>query len=382
MNDQTINPSWLLPSPEPWEAPVSGEGLLADLIKAIEDHVALPEHASLGIALWVLHTYSFDAFLNSPRLAIISPEKQCGKTTLLCLLQELVQRPLPSANVTMSVVFRAIDRYRPTLLIDEADTFLSGKEDLRGILNSGHSKRMAHVLRAVGEDNEPVRFTTWAPVAIAAIKNIPDTLMDRSVIIRMRRRLPEETVLPMRGKALERLLDLARQMMRWSADQQERLAQADPDMPEGLSDRACDNWRPLIALADAAGGQWPELARAAAVALCKRTDEDDISPGEQVLADMLAFMAEQDCDRVSSDEIVDALLAREDRPWNEYRNGNPLTPHGLAAMLKPFGIGPKKFRFGKETLSGYDIGPVSNAARRYCRAGLQKIGTSEPPASH
>jgi putative DNA primase/helicase len=174
--------------PEPWEDEVEGASLLDDLAATFERYLALPPHASAVLALWVLHTYALSVAGTNPRLAIISPQKRCGKTTLISILSKLVLRPLPASNITPAAVFRAIDTCQPTLLLDEADTFLRENLELRGVLNSGHTRDTAFVIRSVGDDHEPRRFSTWCPMAIALIGGLPDTLADRSVVIEMRRR--------------------------------------------------------------------------------------------------------------------------------------------------------------------------------------------------
>ena len=181
------------------------------------------------MALWALHTHVFDCFNHSPRLAITSPEKGCGKTTALDVLRELVARPLPTSNVTVSAVFRTIEIANPTLLIDEADTFLKENEELRGILNSGHRKGTP-IIRTVGDDYEPRQFSTWSPAAIAMIGNLPSTLDDRSINVRLRRRKPTERVQTFRSDRSTDLHVLARRAARWAADHQAALVNADPEM--------------------------------------------------------------------------------------------------------------------------------------------------------
>jgi putative DNA primase/helicase len=173
-----------LPEPKPWETPVTGPELLNELIAALRRHVVMSDAETVATALWIIHCHAFTAFTVTPRLAITSPEKQCGKTTLLDLLSVLVPRPLLTANVGAAAVFRAIDKAQPTLLIDEADTFLRANDELRGILNSGH-RQGGSTLRCVGDSHEPRVFTTWAPAAIAMIGKLPDTLEDRAVAVRL-----------------------------------------------------------------------------------------------------------------------------------------------------------------------------------------------------
>ena len=201
--------------PEPWPEPVDGAALLDSIAEAIRRFVVLSDHCRDTAALWALHSCLIDCFLVSPRLAISSPAKQCGKTTLLDVLACLVLRPLPTANVTSSAVFRVVEAHRPTLLVDEADTFLRDNDELRGIINSGH-RRGGSVLRTVGDDHEPRAFSTYSACAIALIGNLPDTLHDRSVVINLKRRLPTEEIHPFRLDRAGHLDVLARQAARWA----------------------------------------------------------------------------------------------------------------------------------------------------------------------
>jgi hypothetical protein len=157
-------------APEPWPNSVDGAELLDEMTAAIRRYVVMAEHAARAAALWCVHTYLLDQFLISPRLAIRSAAHRCGKTTLLDTIFYLALRALSSANVTAASVFRVIEACRATLLIDEADTFLAGNEELRGVMNSGHRKG-GTVIRTVGDDCEPRAFSTYAACAIALIGN-------------------------------------------------------------------------------------------------------------------------------------------------------------------------------------------------------------------
>lgn len=137
---------------QPWPEPVDGAAVLEELCNTIERHLVVPNSATEAIALWIVHAHAHDAAQHWPILFITSPTKQCGKTNLLALLSMIVPKALSAANVTPATVFRAIARWHPTMLIDEMDTFLSDKSDLRGVLNSGHTKSQAFVLRCVGDD--------------------------------------------------------------------------------------------------------------------------------------------------------------------------------------------------------------------------------------
>ena len=274
--------------PEPWPEPVDGAALLRDLAAVLNRYVALPLHADVAAALWSVHAHALDAADTSPILALISPEKRCGKTRTLSVLGRLVPRPLPTSNITPASLFRSVDLYSPTLLIDEAETFLGEREELRGILNSGHYRDCAFVLRTTGDGHEVCRFSTWAPKVIALIGRLPDTLTDRSIVIPMRRRAPDEQVERLRLDRTGAFTELCRRARRWAADRLAELRAADPDVPSEMSDRAADNWRPLLVIADLAGGEWPQRARQAALSLSGVADSQD-GEREQLLGDIRAI---------------------------------------------------------------------------------------------
>lgn len=195
-----------------------------------------------------------------------------------CVAGRLVLRRLPTANISAAALFRAVEAWAPTLLIDEADTFIRDSDDLRGILNSGHTRELAFVIRTVGDDHEPRKFSTWGAKAIALIGKLKDTLADRSIEVALKRKLPEERVERLRHADPEVLHNLARRCVRWAMDHAEEIREARPSMPDALHDRAQDNWEPLLAIGDLAGGSWPKLARTAALALSRAVD-----PGEDTL---------------------------------------------------------------------------------------------------
>ena len=248
------------PEPEPWPEPVGGASLLNGIAAAIRQHVVLTDHARDITALWTLHTYLIDRFLVSPRLGISSPTKGCGKTLLLDVLSRLVARPLPTTNVTPAAIFRVVEAHHPTLLIDEADTFLYDNDELRGVLNG--NRKGSTVLRTVGDDHEPRAFSTYCACAIALIGELPDTIHDRSVIVDLKRRLRSERITPFRPDRADHLDELARKAVRWTKDNAVRVGEADPEMPDGIINRAADNLRPLLAIADAAGGEEAQRVQA------------------------------------------------------------------------------------------------------------------------
>jgi hypothetical protein len=352
--------------PEPWPEPVDGGALLGELVATFNRFLALPRFGDVAAALWTVHAHAHAAAAVSPLLALTSPEKRCGKTTMLSLLARLVPRAVLSSNISPASLFRIIERYAPTLLVDEADSFLRENEELRGLLNSGHTRDAAFVVRTVGDEHEPRRFSTWSPKVVAMIGHLPDTLADRSIVIPMRRRAPEEPVERLRLDRLGAFEELWRQTARWVGDHLAELRDADPGVPGELGDRAADNWRPLLAIAELAGGEWPERARRAALALSGAGVGASDSLGSLLLADIREVFRERAVDRLFSQDLLQDLCAREERPWGEWGRGRGnMSPRQLAARLRPFGVQPRTLRDGARTAKGYAWEQLADAFARY-----------------
>ena len=238
--------------PDPWPEAVDGAALLDDLAQTYRRFVSLPDGGAEALALWIVFTYALDVFDVAPILALCSPLERCGKTTTEELTAALANRPLTAANITVAALYRTVEQFAPTLIVDEADTFLLTNLGLRGIINSGHTRATAFVVRTVG--HEPRLFSTWGARMIALIGHLPTTLEDRAIVLPMRRRALGEMVERIRRDTLLRRLDLLRRRAaRWVADHLAALQAADPAVPDALHDRQADNWRPLLAIADAAG---------------------------------------------------------------------------------------------------------------------------------
>jgi putative DNA primase/helicase len=278
--------------------------------------------------------------------------------------------------MTTASIFRVIEAAHPTLMVDEADTFLSTAEETRGVINAGHCRATATVVRCVETPTgyEPRGFGVWGATAIAAIKKLPDTIEDRAIKIAMRRRRPDERVERMRLDRLGALKPLARRAARWAADHVGDLGKMDPDVPDELHDRAADNWRPLLAIADTAGGNWPERARRAAVMLTRDGAEDAATFPTMLLADLRELFAAEPSGVLMTAEILAALHRREDRPWPEYRRGKPITDRQMASLLKPFRVSPGTVRRGATTGKGYRAADLEDAWARY----LPPLGSVTP----
>jgi putative DNA primase/helicase len=355
-----------LHEPEPWPEAVGGAELLYELTATIRRHVVLGETEAIAVALWVLAAHAFDAFFIFPRLFVTAPEKGCGKSTLLDVIGSLVPRKLSTDNITAAALFRTVEAARPTLLLDEADTYMRDREDLRGIIDSGH-RRDGGVIRTVGDDHEPRRFSTWAPVVLAAIGRLPGTIEDRSIKIGLRRRRPDEPLEPLRLDRTGGLEELARKAARWAADHTAELAICDPPVPAAIVNRTADNWRPLLAVADLAGETWPERARKVVIGL-SADSQDGESAAVLLLGDLRELFSHEPSGVLFTREILVELHKDETRPWSEWKHGKPITDRQLAAQLKPHKIRPKTVRRGNTTEKGYMLAWFEDTFARYLPA--------------
>jgi hypothetical protein len=333
-DEESSLPHWNV---EPWPEVVSGDLLLTEIEGVFRRHIVMPQGAAEALALWVLHAWTMDAGDISPFIVLVSPTKRCGKTSALIILFYLTPRSELASNISASAVFRYVDEVRPTLLIDEADTFVKDNEELRGILNSGHTKPAAYVVRNVEINgaHKPRRFSTWAPKAIATIRSLADTLEDRSVVVTLQRKAPSAKVDRLRRRDNDDFACLRRKAARWAQDNLPNLSgDPNPEIPPKLNDRAADNWRPLFAIADLAGGRWPKRSREAACLLSGAGH--DTAFNVELLADIRVAFGERDA--IRSAELVEKLVADPERPWSEWAKGKPMTQRHLARLLAPFGI--------------------------------------------
>jgi len=380
--DEYLESILALPPVEPWPLAVNAAELLEEIRRKITGHVVLPRWAAETMALWVPHTFAFQYRDITTYLGIESPEHRCGKSTLITILSELTQRAVVASNVTAPSFFRVIAQILPTLFIDEADTFLTGNDELKGILNSSYFKKTAFVLRAVnlpGQNSGPstpngqagpnpgssynpgiLRFSCWCPKLIARIGALPPTLADRCIVFRLHRKTAEEQC--------ERLRkfnpgDIKRKCLRFVLDHAERIAAAEPDIPRELNDRAADVWEPLLVIAGLAGGPWPQLARDAAIGVAAASS--DANPIAVLLFDVLMEFNFAKTDRLFSSELVERLNAYPGRPWKDLLRGKPIDDRWLARQLSPYGIRPRNLRINGAQAKGYCQEDMIETVRRY-----------------
>jgi Protein of unknown function (DUF3631) len=332
-----------IPPPRP-----QGAGLLGEVHAALCRYVVLPSpQAADAVALWVAASHAQPAWEHAPRLAVVSPLKRCGKSRLLDVVAETCHAPLITVNATIAAVVRSIGDDPPTLLVDEADTLwgtrkvADSNEDLRGLLNAGH-QRNRPMLRWDVTTRTLDQLDTFAMALLAAIGDLPDTIMDRAVVVRMRRRAPGEHVQPYRTRRDAPPLNQLRERLGgWVREQLDELRHATPQMP--LEDRAADTWEPLIAVADLAGDDWPDRARTAARSMtaAEAQQEEDTSAGVRLLGDLREVFGEADA--LYSTTILDRLHKLEDAPWADWY-GRLLTTRDLAKLLRPYQVRARNLR--------------------------------------
>jgi putative DNA primase/helicase len=329
------------PAPDPWPDPIDGAALLADLVGYFDQHLVLPERAPVVLALWSVHTYCFELFRFTPRLSFKSPTPRSGKSTAIALLYHVGSKPARTENITTAAVFRVVEIAKPTLLVDEADRFLRDNRELTGIFNSGY-QRGGETIRCVGDDAVPRKFSTFAPCAFAGIGALPGTIEDRAIGIKMRRASRSETKAPVNDATEAQAAILARRAVRWIADHERAIAEADPDMGR-LFARAAQIWRPLFAIAHVAGDNWPALCQKAAEALAGDADAQSLI--ELLIADLKRIFDEvAPATEVSTAQIVDRLVAMLERPWPEMPGtGKPITAARFTRMMGTIKVQRRRF---------------------------------------
>lgn len=360
---------------------IDGSALLAETETFVSRFVSYPsEHARVAHVLWIAHTHLMDCWESTPRIAFLSPEPGSGKTRALEVSELLVPRPVEAVNATPAYLFRRISDKAgmPTILFDEVDTLFGAKarehEEVRGVLNAGH-RRGAMAGRCVvkGKTVETEELPAFCAVGLAGLGALPDTILSRSVVVRMRRRAPTETIEPYRRRVHAPEGNAIRdRLAEWSKQIAPGLAGVYPEMPAGVEDRDADVWEPLLTIAEAAGGDWPTRARVAAVTLVTDAMAATPSLGVRLLADLRTVFSGNQV--MSTLSILDALIKLEESPWGDLR-GKPLDARRLANLLKPYAVAPATVRAGYETAKGYRREDLHDAWLRYLPPALSSLLT-------
>jgi hypothetical protein len=322
--------------------------------------------------LWIAHTHVMDAWESTPRIAFLSPEPASGKTRALEVSELLVPNPVEAINVTPAYLFRKVGNQEnglPTILFDEIDAVFGPKakenEDVRALLNAGH-RRGAVVGRCVvhGKTVKTEEIAAYSAVAVAGLGWLPDTLMSRSVILRMRRRAPHERIKPFRRRVyVKEGNSLRDQLAAWAANAVEEMTAARPTMPDGIEDRNADMWEALLAIAEAAGEHWPKRASVAAVTLVTAAADREPSLGIRLLSDLRDIFG--DNEQMTTTVILERLHKLPEAPWNDLK-GKPLSDRGLAFRLREYEVKSRTLYLGGESRAkGYAREDLHDAWKRY-----------------
>ncbi|MGO9385761.1 MAG: DUF3631 domain-containing protein [Mycobacterium sp.] len=351
----------------------NGAELLDDIRLFLTRFVVYPSvHTLIAHVLWIAHCWFMQHWDSTPRIAFLSPEPGSGKSRALEVTESLVPRPIHQVNCTPAYLFRKVSDPdgAPTVLYDEIDTIFGPKakehEEIRGLINAGHRKgAIAGRCVVRGKIVETEELPAYCAVALAGLDDLPDTIMSRSVIVRMRRRAPNEPIEPWRQRLNgKEAAQLYARLLGWSTSAQP-LENGWPTMPDSVTDRDADVWESLLAVADLAGGDWPHVARVAAVTLVTASSARKPSVGVLLLRDIRTVFSGSSLDKMLTTDILAALNKMDESPWATIRRGESLDSRGLANRLSKYGIGSKALRIGDEVIKGYSRAQFQDAWSRY-----------------
>lgn len=353
---------------EPCRDPVEPAQVLDAVLGLVDQYIVADSHQKIATALWIAMTWFMDRINVAPLLLVTAAERESGKSQLLTLIGKLCARPLTISNMTTAFIFRAITKWRPTMMVDEVDTFLRENAEQRGLINAGHTRDSAFVGRVSGEEHEPTMYDVWCAKALAGIaleRHLPDATMSRGIVISMRRKLKGEVVGRLRHADPKTFPLIASQLARFAQDFGDQVSQARPILPDALSDRQQDNWEPLFAIAECAGPAWLARCEEAALALSRSASLAE-DTGNSLLRDIREIFEREGWDKISSATLIEELTNDDEAGWSTYNRGKEITPRQVATLLKPYGIIPKTVRLGhNETPKGYDRAQFEDAFARY-----------------
>ncbi len=360
------------PEVEPHPDPVDLALLLSFISGIIRRFMVMDAEQIYVAAMWVVHTYLTGIFGHSPLLIINAPERECAKTLLQTVLSMMCYRPLPASNASPSALFRAVEAWRPTIFIDEADTFFGDNQELAGLVNAGYAST-GFVLRSEvsGDSYEPRMFQVYSAKSIAGIaleRHLRDATMSRGIVLNLRRKRADEVVARLRHADDETFELVRAQLTRFAKDAARQIRLIRPRLPDELSDRAQDNWEPLLAIAEYAGPEWLQRATTAALMLSSASEAVG-STGNELLADIREVFERKQGNKISTADLITALIRDEEKPWAAYNRGHPITPRQLSKQLAAYGIKSKTVRLDRHnTPKGYEPSQFVDAFARYLDA--------------
>jgi len=354
--------------------PLQGIGVVADVARFVATYIALPESSVLVISSWVLAAWLADKFDRFPHLAITSPEKRCGKTRLLQVIERVVPKPYNTANISPAALYRLVEKERPTLLLDEAQSVVrrasESSEIIRELFNAGID-RNARIVRCGGKNFDEIReFAIYSPKVIALIGELDGVLADRCLPIRLERKTDADEVAPYRSRMVEPLgQTLTKQIENWVADHAEEVASKyDKLEPFGIqNDRMAELLLPLQAVLTVAGASLLPVLEQFAFDV-EAAEADRMSPGALLLQACREILNDKNT-FISTASLLTELAGRSEEPWSHWNRNQPINGESLARLLKPYGIRPdrqqKKFKEKVVTTRGYLRSSFETAWAKY-----------------
>ncbi|MFD1259266.1 DUF3631 domain-containing protein [Entomomonas asaccharolytica] len=363
--DQEQNTNDIFPLIEIWDSPINGEQLLNEIKDTLQQYVIADHETIVACTLWASYTWFIDYVNYAPIANITAPEKRCGKTKLLSTLKRLSYKGFITSNISSASLFRLLELYKPTLFIDEVDTFLSLHDDMRGIINSGFTRESAFIIRCVGEDLIPTPFNVWGAKALCGIGKIADTLQDRSITLKLRRKTQGETVKNIDKSDPELWRVLRAKLARFAQDNQLKIINIQIEPLPQLNDRANDCWESLRQIATLAGGHWQQTAINSAIRINGEQEEND-STRTELLRDIQTLFNTKGIDRIFSHDLVNELNSDNEANWCTWNKGRGINARNLAKILKEFDIVSNTIRIGiDERARGYTKDQFKDAFNRY-----------------
>lgn len=352
---------------EPHPSPVNGDKLAHEILTLINSHIACNEAVAITATIWIFFSWCIDVSYNAPIAWINAPMPRCGKSTLAKLMGRMTKRTISTSNITPAALFRSIEKYNPTLIIDEADTFLNNSEDLRGIINAGFD-RDDFLMRCVGDNHESTPFNVFGAKVISGIGKLTPTVMDRSISLTLKRKLPSEKKQRLKELPKATTIAIQQKLARWADDNMQRVAESKPQLPESIYNRDFDKWEILFQIADSLGGNWLKLVTNACLVI-SQSEAIETHHSEELLSDIKAVFERQGVNAIPTRDLLNALTGADSDgltlAWATSNKGQPMTDRQLAKMLKEFEIKSKQIRFGEKNLMGYSLADFTDTFKRY-----------------
>lgn len=354
---------------EPYTSRVNGDELAHEILHIVKSHIVCNDAVAIAITLWIFFSWCIDVAYIAPIAWINAPEKRCGKTQLATLMGRMSKRSIMASNVSQSALFRTIERYKPTFVIDEADSFFHGDMDLKNIINCGFSRDNPYVWRCVGDNHEPIPFDVFGAKIISGIGKLPSTVMDRSISLTLRRALPTDKRQRVKDIPKATTETIKAKLARWADDNMDKVATSKPKLPETIYNREFDTWEILFQIADTLGDDWLKLITNACLAITQ-TDSKEPSENEELLSDIKAIFELQAVDSMATRDLLTALIGADSdgltKRWATSNKGQPMTDRQLAKRLKDFEIKSSKINKPNETQKrGYYLADFADAFKRY-----------------